>query len=134
MDILLIVIIIIATLIIIGLPLVNAKRYHVLSDGILGAGPFEDLYNERDRALDALRDLQVEHTIGKISDADYTMLKARYDSKAAAALQQIDALEANHHKKESRKGTHQKNTNACPRCHGRIETDDKFCFNCGYKL
>ena len=132
MDIFIIVLIIFAVLKIVGFPLVNAKRYRIVGNGILGADQFEDVYSERDRILDALRDLQIEHATGKISDADYAMLKGRYDTKAAAVLQEIDALEVN---VSSKNVTHKvKGKGACPRCHAHIEADDRFCFECGYKL
>lgn len=132
MDIFIIVLIIFAVLVIIGFPLVNAKRYRVIGNGTLGVDQFEDVYSERDRVLDALRDLQIEHATGKISDADYAMLKGRYDTKAAVVLQEIDALEMNTSKKSATRQA--KAQGACPRCHARLEPDDRFCFECGYKL
>ncbi len=47
---------------------------------------------ERKRtALRALKDIELEHSIGKIDDADYTELSARYREQAKAILREMDA-------------------------------------------
>jgi tetratricopeptide (TPR) repeat protein len=43
-------------------------------------------------ALRALRELAFEHDAGHMSDADYTELRVRYESEAAAALTALDRL------------------------------------------
>ncbi len=134
MEIVIVVFIIFAAFVIIGFPLVNPKRYRLAGNEMLGVEQFDDLYNERDRALDALRDLQAEHTTGKLSDGDYQMLRVRYESKAAAVLQQIDALEGVQPKRSMTRKDNAKDAHACPRCHARVEIGDQFCFECGYKL
>lgn len=134
MDILIMILVVFGALIVVGFPLVNGRRYHLAGDGVLGLGQFDDLYNERDRLFDALRDLQAEHTTGKLSDTDFQMLTSRYESKAATILQQIDAVEQNQSKGKSTGKHNPKAQATCPRCHARIEANDHFCFECGYKL
>ena len=134
MDILIMIAIVFAALIIVGFPLVNSKRYRLAGDGALGVAQFDDLYNERDRLFDALRDLQAEHTTGKLSDSDFQMLTSRYESKTATILQQIDAVEQNQSKSGTSHKSKSKGAGTCPRCHARIEANDHFCFECGYKL
>jgi hypothetical protein len=47
---------------------------------------------ERKReTLRALKDLEFEHSIGKIDDADFAELEARYRSTAKALMREIDA-------------------------------------------
>ena len=53
-----------------------------------------DLQSEREMALSALRDLEDDRATGKVSDADYEALKARYTERAVFVLQQLDEAEA----------------------------------------
>lgn len=53
-----------------------------------------DLQSEREMALSALRDLEDDRATGKVSDADYEALKARYTERAVLVLQQLDEAEA----------------------------------------
>lgn len=48
------------------------------------------LGEEKRRALRALRDLETEHALGKIDDADYEALVARYRSDAKAVMREMD--------------------------------------------
>ena len=50
------------------------------------------LLSERAKALAALRDLEFEHSIGNISDADYAELRQAQRSKAVAVLREIDEI------------------------------------------
>jgi hypothetical protein len=45
---------------------------------------------ERDRALDALRELEFDHRTGKVSDEDYRAQVGDLRQRAAAALRQAD--------------------------------------------
>jgi hypothetical protein len=48
------------------------------------------LGEERDRALAALKELEVDHRTGKISDEDYRELVGGYRRRAAAALRALE--------------------------------------------
>lgn len=63
-------------------------------------------------AVDALRELEFDRQTGKISDADYGPLKARYTEQALAVL---------------RAG----NSPVCEHCGPRPQLDAEFCSNCG---
>jgi hypothetical protein len=45
---------------------------------------------ERDRALDALKELEFDHRTGKVSDEDYRAQISPLRQRAAAALQEAD--------------------------------------------
>ena len=49
-----------------------------------------ELSEQRDRALDALKELEFDHRTGKISDVDYRELVGRYRRRAAAALRALE--------------------------------------------
>ena len=50
------------------------------------------LENEKLIALRALRELELDHTAGHVSDEDYRDLHARYEGDAVAVLRRLDAL------------------------------------------
>jgi ribosomal protein L40E len=66
-------------------------------------------------AVDALRELEFDRETGKISDADYGPLKARYTEQALAVMRAGDAR-------------------VCAGCGPRPERDAEFCSQCGALL
>ena len=66
-------------------------------------------------AIDALRELEFDRQTGKISDADYEPMKARYTEQALAVMRAGDAR-------------------VCERCGPRPERDAEFCSKCGASL
>jgi cytochrome c-type biogenesis protein CcmH len=51
-----------------------------------------ELVRERMRLRDELKELEFDYSAGKLSQADYTSLRQEVENKAAAALQQLNAL------------------------------------------
>ncbi len=125
MDIILIGAIIFITLIALGYPIINARKYQSAAV-TRGNKQLDTLENARVQTLDAIRDLQFDHMTGKLSDADYQTLRTQYEFQAAKILQQLDAI-----KGQPKKPTGEK---PCPHCHARIDPADKFCIKCGTKL
>ncbi len=68
-------------------------------------------------AVEALRELEFDRQTGKISDADYTPLKARYTEQAVAAMRAVES-----------------GTKTCETCGPRPEGDAEFCSSCGARL
>jgi ribosomal protein L40E len=66
-------------------------------------------------AIEALRELEFDRQTGKISDADYEPMKARYTAQALAVMRAGDAR-------------------VCERCGPRPEHDAEFCSQCGAAL
>ncbi len=56
------------------------------------ANALDSLIAQRDSAYDAIRDLDFDYQLGKLSQADYELLRDKYKARAALALQQIDQL------------------------------------------
>lgn len=52
----------------------------------------ENLLFEREAALLSIRDLQLDHEMGKLSDNDFAELDARYRAHAIEILKELDAL------------------------------------------
>ena len=55
------------------------------------------LIAQRDSAYDAIRDLDFDFQLGKLSQTDYAPLREKYKMRAVDALKQIDALAGNGH-------------------------------------
>jgi len=68
-------------------------------------------------AVEALRELEFDRQTGKISDADYTSLKARYTEEAVVAMRATES-----------------GAKVCPNCGPRPEAGAGFCSNCGAPL
>lgn len=68
-------------------------------------------------AVDALRELEFDRETGKISDADYGPLKARYTAEAVAVMRAEGS-----------------GNRTCPNCGPRPEADAQFCSHCGASL
>jgi aminopeptidase N len=50
----------------------------------------DDLGEQKTRLLRALKDLETEHALGKIDDADYGAIVARYRDETKAVMRQMD--------------------------------------------
>ncbi|HWL40986.1 MAG TPA: hypothetical protein VNO75_12185 [Gemmatimonadaceae bacterium] len=114
------------TALLVGTALAVASLCYVLypllratpAPGLGRVAPRPDLTVERQGyAVDALRELEFDRQTGKISDADYGPLKARYTEQAVAVM-----------RGEAPGGK------ACPNCGPRAESDAEFCSNCGARL
>ena len=92
----------------------------------------------RGLALLALKEIEFDRETGKLSEADFEHLKARYTTEALAALkaeegmapiavEALIAARAQAHR-EGRAGQ------ACPSCGPRPETDARYCSTCGRVL
>ncbi|HEX8792648.1 MAG TPA: zinc ribbon domain-containing protein [Polyangiaceae bacterium] len=109
------------------------------------------LGEEKRRVLRALKDLEAEHALGKIDDADYETLVARYRADAKAVMREMDRevgplrAEAERLAREylDKRGlgdgqeaapAEPKETPdraACPKCGTSNEADAAFCKKCG---
>lgn len=65
----------------------------------VGGGPMADVAERERSARDALREVEFDHRLGNLDDADYQALRTRYERRALAALkaryqreQELDAL------------------------------------------
>lgn len=125
MEIIVILALVIAVIVIVGYPLVNASR--VPAYATAGKSDDNDLLGQREIVFEALRDLQFEYATGKLSTSDYEQLKGRYELQATQIMREIDAQNFN-------KSGNSQDTLVCPRCSTVTRARDKFCTKCGAKL
>jgi ribosomal protein L40E len=108
------------TALLVGTALAVASLFYVLyplfrADIAVAPRPHGDAARHHTPAVDALRELEFDRETGKISDADYGPLKARYTEQALAVMRAGDAR-------------------VCERCGPRPERDAEFCSKCGASL
>ena len=83
------------------------------------AGAEDSPAARKDEALAALRELEFEYETGKVSEEDYSALRARYARAALAARDELGE---------------QVPADACPACGSGVRGDAKFCSRCGTVL
>ena len=94
---------------------------------------------EGDFAIAALRELEFDRATGKLSDTDYSELKARYTKTALAAMRRADqAPEVAEGPTDAELEAHvlsvKQRLAGCADCGPRPESDAAFCSNCGRYL
>jgi len=100
-----------------------------------GEDPEDDL-SPRSVALRALKEIEFDRATGKLSDADYDELKAKYTAEALAALRADSAAAPADTPTISRPRTTLPPAAraACPTHGVRPEADARFCSACGRRL
>ena len=112
-------------------------------------GPSNAMTERKRRALRALKDIEQEHAVGKIDDADFASLQAEYRERAKEVIREMDAsLDPWRDKAESLVRAHlqkraaerdaerpsERDAAACPKCKTKNDADATFCKKCGTKL
>jgi ribosomal protein L40E len=117
------------------------------------SSPRAALLAEKQSLLVALKDLEAERDNGKLSEADFTELNARYRARARSVLKQLDAQIAPH--REAAKAmlnaagevpqaeavatpstavASAATTQVCESCSTSNDADATFCKKCGARL
>jgi hypothetical protein len=109
----------------------------------------ENLVVQRDSAYAAIKDLDFDHSTGKLSDADYKHMRAKCEARAMAILQELDSLQTAKAKRvrpgvdeealerevrQLRRGSFAAGSSACPKCGTAHTANDAFCAKCGASL
>ena len=106
---------------------------------------------ELDRLMDRktsifgnLKDLALEHEMGRLSDDDFERLEAGYKADAVAILQKLEqmgaseSLEASIEKdiasRKTKRSAHRHDKTLCPSCGAEIIPGKRFCADCGQEL
>ena len=89
------------------------------------------LVAQRDGAYQAIRDLDFDFQLGKLSSTDYETLRERQKAHAASVLQEIDALGQT---QTVQTAPTREAKMFCTNCGTPREPDDKFCRKCGNSL
>lgn len=73
-------------------PLLATRRSRPRREAERGERTLEDLLFEREAALVAIRDLQLDYSMGKMGDDDFADLNGGLRAQAIALMQELDAL------------------------------------------
>ena len=87
----------------------------------------ENLLSAREATYSAIKDLETDHAMGKLSDADYGNLRAKYEGKALTILQQLDAVQP----KLQQTARAAAPNGTCDKCGTPVVASAKFCRGCG---
>jgi len=88
-------------------------------------------------AVAALREIEFDRATGKLSDTDYSELKARYTARALEAMRAAAGPGESASPEDAVEATvlaYRARLRSCSRCGPRPEPDAVFCSNCGAYL
>jgi rubrerythrin len=107
------------------------------------AETLDELLGQRDAAMQALRELNFDHRVGKISDEDFAVFDASLKHEAAETLRALDAWEMQADTEidqvmeaeiAARRAQLIASARTCPSCGHPAADEDKFCAICGAVL
>jgi hypothetical protein len=90
-----------------------------------------------DDAVSALREIEFDRATGKLSEADYAVLKARYTTEAVEAMRAADAESMSPEVSDLAEQAilrYRKRAGGCDTCGPRPEPDAVYCSTCGRYL
>ncbi len=93
----------------------------------------EDLETRKAEIYAAIKDIEFDYQMGKLSEEDYTQLRNQYKAEAVQILKQLDAIAGAGVKPGKRK----KAASAaafCSNCGAPVRKSDRFCTECGASL
>lgn len=104
--------------------------------------------HDKEQALLAIREADFDHRTGKLSDEDYTALRAELEARALSAMAEIESASALHPVPSPAAATAAAASTPtapqaarggepggfCPACGVRFVRDARFCSGCGKKL
>lgn len=100
--------------------------------------PAEGAADAEQEAVVALREIEFDRVTGKLSDADYDELKARYTGRALAAMRGREAATGDAaiaaDPIEAAVLAYRARIRSCRQCGPRPEPDAVYCSNCGSYL
>ncbi len=106
-----------------------------------GSGAEDELRIQRDIVFAAIKDLEMDREMGRVSEEDFEQLNAGYRQQAIDVLKKIDRAGNGMHRKrledelaalrtKRRKGE----VIFCSACGSSVGPQDRFCSACGKKL
>lgn len=116
-----------------GMPLLRRRRPSASGPERLVAGSADE-----DPAVLALREIELDRAMGKLSESDYTALRAKYEAAAAATTAAVPAAAppagALEDRAEALVRYWRERRTECAECGVRPEPEARYCSNCGRRL
>jgi hypothetical protein len=134
-----------------------AIEFDLERDGTIAAVGHKQLRDEKRRLLRAINELEFDHSMGKLSDADYEAVRRGYELRAVEVMRGLEAEPALHpdlerelvergliegvapvaakaEPEEAAAPAEEPATRTCAACDGVNDRDAKFCKHCGKGL
>jgi hypothetical protein len=105
--------------------------------GALALAGRREAREERHRVLRAIKELDFDHAMGKISDEDFTRVRQGYELRAVEimrVLRQEPDLHPRLRAVLAQRSAARAGSPICVACDGINDADSKFCKHCGEKL
>jgi hypothetical protein len=132
----------IGALLIVAYPII-AKSRNVEPAASSAQEELDELLARREAAFQALRELNFDHRVGKVSDEDFAVFEANLKEVAVGSLEALDDWEAEsdlildpvlERAIDARRAALLGSERSCPSCGRPAFADDKFCAACGSAL
>ncbi len=94
----------------------------------------EDLFIAKERIYANIKDLDLDHEMGKVGDADYQAMRGHLKQEAAATIERIDRLHGGVGRAALEREIAQHRTasaTACRKCGASLAAGSRFCPECG---
>ncbi|MCA9743063.1 MAG: zinc-ribbon domain-containing protein [Deferribacteres bacterium] len=90
----------------------------------------EELDTRKSEIYSAIKDIEFDYQMGKLSEEDYQELRGQYRAQAVALLKEIDEVQGVPTSKKSKSS----NIKFCSQCGTPVSKGDQFCAECGADL
>jgi hypothetical protein len=131
-------------------PMLRSKKIGISGESCLEEGLL-DLEIQKEEVYAAIKEMEFDHKMGKLSKEDYQTLRDKYTTKAVGSLREIEALEREGNRsrdieseiekeiltlRQEGPGGRIKNEKVsfCTQCGRRASPRDRFCSQCGKRL
>ncbi len=93
-----------------------------------------DLEERKDNIYAAIKEIEFDFQMGKLSEDDFNDLRQQYKSDAIRLLQEIDKAQPGGTKAAGKKSAKTQSVNFCWKCGAPQKKEDRFCSDCGTNL
>ena len=114
----------------IGYPLYQSRNRQVAFDL---NHKLEDFEARKTEIYAAIKDIDFDYQMGKLSDEDYQEMRQKYKAEAVELLKRTDAMRRGRSKRRKSKGV-KAGMSFCSNCGASIGKNDRFCSECGSKV
>ena len=116
-------------------PIMQSRKRYFKNDSNHKAN---DLIERKETIYAAIKDIEFDYQMGKLSEEDFQALRQQYKDEAVGLLKKIDQIQHKPVKGKSKSASHKKSEDAstkfCWNCGAAVTRDDKYCTNCGNAL
>lgn len=124
---------------VVAYPLFQPATSQSQPPGALSDEDVAELVVHRDATYATLKELDLDHEMGKLSSGDHQALRDRYRAQAVSILQKLDSRQAEAQaardlaleREIAARRRKQRGSAYCPACGQTVERGDRFCRNCG---